>query len=329
MTSAQTLRVRVAKRQASGQDIALFTLVSADGAQLPAFEAGSHIDVHLPGGLVRQYSLCSDPADANGPAAHYRIGVLRDANSRGGSVAVHEHLKEGVELVISAPRNHFPLITGAGAGKAYLFGGGIGVTPMIAMAQTLHKTGMDFEFHYSSRSPAHMAFTAELDAAPFAARIHKHFDENAPQPAQQRADAAAILGAAPPGAHVYVCGPKGYMDWVMNTAREQGFPSERIHYEFFQVDVQKGGASFTVVAQASGKEVIVEAEESIANALERIGIRVQVSCEQGICGTCLTNVIEGTPDHRDEYQTDEEKAANEQITICCSRSLTPRLVLDL
>jgi vanillate O-demethylase ferredoxin subunit len=174
-----------------------------------------------------------------------------------------------------------------------------------------------------------MAFTAELDAAPYASRIHKHFDENAPSPAQQRADAATILGAAPPGAHVYVCGPKGYMDWVMNTAREQGFPSERIHYEFFQAEVQKGGDSFTVVAQTSGKEVVVEAEESIANALERIGIRVQVSCEQGICGTCLTNVIEGTPDHRDEYQTDEEKAANEQITICCSRSLTPRLVLDL
>lgn len=325
MTSAQTLRVRVAKRQASGQDIALFTLVSADGAQLPAFEAGAHLDVHLPGGLVRQYSLCGDPTDKT----HYRIGVLRDANSRGGSVAVHEHLKEGVELEISAPRNHFPLITGAGAGKAYLFGGGIGVTPMIAMAHTLHKTGMDFEFHYSSRSPAHMAFTAELDAAPYAGRIHKHFDENAPTPAQQRADAAAILGAAPPGAHVYVCGPKGYMDWVMDTARAQGFPKERIHYEFFQVDVQKGGDSFTVVAQASGKEVVVEAEETIANALERIGIRVQVSCEQGICGTCLTNVIEGTPDHRDEYQTDEEKAANEQITICCSRSLTPRLVLDL
>jgi vanillate O-demethylase ferredoxin subunit len=329
MTSAQTLRVRVAKRQASGQDIALFTLVSADGAQLPAFEAGSHIDVHLPGAggqeIIRQYSLCGDPTDRS----HYRIGVLRDANSRGGSVAVHEHLKEGVELSISAPRNHFPLITGAGAGKAYLFGGGIGVTPMIAMAHTLHKTGMDFEFHYSSRSPAHMAFTAELDATPYASRIHKHFDENAPQPTQQRVDAAAVLGAAPPGAHVYVCGPKGYMDWVMATAREQGFPAERIHYEFFQVDVKKGGDSFTVVAQTSGKEVVVEAEETIANALERIGIRVQVSCEQGICGTCLTNVIEGTPDHRDEYQTDEEKAANEQITICCSRSLTPRLVLDL
>lgn len=323
MTPAQNLRVRVARRQASGQDIALFTLVSADGAPLPAFDAGAHIDVHLPGGLVRQYSLCNAPADRT----HYRIGVLRDPASRGGSIAVHEHLQEGVELTISVPRNHFPLARGAS--KSYLFGGGIGVTPMIAMAHALHASGSDFELHYSSRSPAQMAFNDDLDAAPFSGKVYPHFDEHAPRPTQQRADVAAILGAAPPGAHVYVCGPKGYMDWVMSTARAQDFPEERIHHEFFQVEVDTRGASFTVIAQSSGKEVEVEEEETIVSALERIGIRVQVSCEQGVCGTCLTNVLAGTPDHRDEYQTDEEKASNEQIAICCSRSLTPRLVLEI
>ena len=323
MTSAPTFRVCVAQRQTSGQDIVLLDLARTDGLALPAFEAGAHIDVHLPGDLVRQYSLCSDPADST----HYRIGVLRDPASRGGSVAVHAHLQQGVELTISIPRNHFPLIPSAG--KTYLFGGGIGVTPMIAMAYALHRSGSDFELHYSSRSPTQMAFGAELDAAPFARKVHRHFDEHAPTPGQQRADAAAILSAAPPDAHVYVCGPKGYMDWVMGTARAQGFPDARIHYEFFQVDVDTSGASFTVVAQLSDKEVVVEAEETIVSALERIGIRVQVSCEQGVCGTCLTNVLGGTPDHRDEYQTDEEKAANEQIAICCSRSLTPRLVLEI
>lgn len=323
MTSVQTLHVRVARRQTSGQDIALLTLVSADGTSLPAFDAGAHIDVHLPGGLVRQYSLCNDPADRT----HYRIGVLRDPASRGGSVAVHEHLPENVELTISVPRNHFPLAIGAG--KSYLFGGGIGVTPMIAMAHALNQSGSDFELHYSSRSPVQMAFSDELDAAPFSGRVHRHFDEHAPTPTQQRADVAAILGAAAPGAHVYVCGPKGYMDWVMSTARALGFSDERIHCEFFQVDVDTSGESFTVVAQSSGKEVVVEREETIVSALERIGIRVQVSCEQGVCGTCLTNVLGGTPDHRDEYQTDEEKASNEQIAICCSRALTPRLVLEI
>ena len=323
MTPAQTLRVRVTRRQASGLNIALLTLVSADGTPLPAFDAGAHIDVHLPGDLVRQYSLCNDPADRT----HYRIGVLRDPSSRGGSIAVHKHLQEGVELTISSPRNHFPLIPGTG--KAYLFGGGIGITPMIAMAHSLHQSDSDFELHYSSRSPAQMAFGTELDATPFAGKIQRHFDEDAPHPTQQRADAAAILSAAPPDAHVYVCGPKGYMDWVMDSARAQGFSDERIHYEFFQVDVDTSGASFTVVAQSSGKEVVVEGKETIVSALERLGIRVQVSCAQGVCGTCLTNVLGGTPDHRDEYQTDEEKASNEQIALCCSRSLTPRLVLDI
>lgn len=325
MTTTPTMQVRVARRIDSGKDIVLLDLVSAGGAPLPAFEPGSHIDVHLPNGLIRQYSLCLDPSDRT----HYRIGVLREPQSRGGSAAVHDALKEGVEFTIAGPRNNFPLILGAGAGKAYLFGGGIGVTPMIAMAYALHKVGMDFEFHYSSRSPAHMAFMDELAAAPFASKVFRHFDENAPEAAQGRLDAAAVLGAAPPGAHMYVCGPKGYMDWVMDTARAQGFAPERIHHESFQAEVQTGGERFTVVAQASGKEVVVEPEETILAALERIGVRVQVSCEQGICGTCLTNVIEGVPDHRDQYQTDEEKESNAQITVCCSRSLTPRLVLDI
>lgn len=319
-----TLRVRVARRIASTQDIVVLELASVSGAALPAFEAGAHIDVHVSNGqggeIVRQYSLCSDPADR----MRYRIGVLRDRASRGGSIAVHETLKEGVELTISAPRNHFPLA--ADSGKAYLFGGGIGVTPMIAMAHTLHQRGQDFELHYSSQAPEQAGFLDELKATPFAASVSLHFDAGGPP---YHADPSAILAGAPPGAHVYVCGPKGYMDWVMDAARAQGFAPERIHFEFFQVEVRTGGDSFTVVAQASGKEVVVDPEETITSALERIGIRIQVSCEQGICGTCMCTVLEGTPDHRDSYQTDEEKEANDQVTVCCSRSLTPRLVLDL
>jgi vanillate O-demethylase ferredoxin subunit len=319
MTPA-TLNVRVAARQSSGQDIVLLDLVSADGSVLPSFEAGAHIDVHLPGDMVRQYSLCSDPSDGS----HYRISVLQDPASRGGSMAVHQHLQPGVVVAIGAPRNLFPL--DSGSAKVYLFGGGIGVTPMVAMAHTLQKLGRDFAFHYSARSSARAALLAELQAAPFADKLALHFDEAA---APNPADPASILRAAPADAQVYVCGPKGYMDWIIATAREQGIPSERIHFEYFQAEVAKGGERFVVVAQASGKEVSVAPDESIAQALLRLGIRVQVSCEQGICGTCLCNVVAGTPDHRDAYQTDEEKAANDQITVCCSRSHSERLVLDI
>jgi vanillate O-demethylase ferredoxin subunit len=315
-----TLKVRVASRKTSGQDIVLLDLVSADGAALPSFEAGAHIDVYLPGDIVRQYSLCSDPGDRT----HYRIGVLQDPTSRGGSIAVHLHLQTGVELTIGAPRNLFPL--DSGNGKVYLFGGGIGVTPMVAMAHTLQKAGRAFEFHYSARSQARAALLAEVEGATYSGKLALHFDEEAPP---NPADPITILRAAPPDAQVYVCGPKGYMDWIIATARAQGFPDERIHFEYFQSEVSKGGQRFVVVAQASGLEVAVEPEESIAQALLRLGIRVQVSCEQGICGTCLCNVVEGTPDHRDAYQTDEEKAANDQITVCCSRALTERLVLDI
>jgi vanillate O-demethylase ferredoxin subunit len=319
MTPA-TLNVRVAARQSSGQDIVLLDLVSADGSVLPSFEAGAHIDVHLPGDMVRQYSLCSDPSDGS----HYRIGVLQDPASRGGSMAVHQHLQPGVVVAIGAPRNLFPL--DSGSAKVYLFGGGIGVTPMVAMAHTLQKSGRDFAFHYSARSSERAALLAELQAAPFADKLALHFDEAA---APNPADPASILRAAPADAQVYVCGPKGYMDWIIATAREQGIPNERIHFEYFQAEVAKGGERFVVVAQASGKEVSVAPDESIAQALLRLGIRVQVSCEQGICGTCLCNVVAGTPDHRDAYQTDEEKAANDQITVCCSRSHSERLVLDI
>lgn len=315
-----TLKVRVAARQISGQDIVLLDLVSADGSTLPPFEAGAHIDVHLPGDIVRQYSLCSDPSDRT----HYRIGVLQDPASRGGSVAVHRHLQPGVALTIGAPRNLFPLDTGTG--KVYLFGGGIGVTPMVAMAHTLQRLGRSFEFHYNARSQARAALLAEVQGADFSDKLALHFDEDA---ASSPVDPTTILRAAPPDAQVYVCGPKGYMDWIIAAAREQGFPNARIHFEYFQSEVAKGGDRFVVVARSSGQEVSVAPDESIAQALLRIGIRVQVSCEQGICGTCLCNVVEGTPDHRDAYQTDEEKAANDQITVCCSRSHTERLVLDI
>ena len=197
---------------------------------------------------------------------------------------------------------------------------------MVAMAHALQRQGRDFEFHYSARSQAHAALLSELKAANFSEKLALHCDEAA---IPSRVDPSAILGGAPPDAQVYVCGPKGYMDWVIETALKQGFPIEQVHSEYFQTEIEKGGDRFIVVAQMSGQEVTVEPDESIAQALLRIGIRVQVSCEQGICGTCMCTVIEGLPDHRDAYQTNDEKSANDQITVCCSRSVTPRLVLEI
>lgn len=315
-----TLRVRIARRHAATPDIIVLDLSDAQGATLPVFEAGAHIDLHLPGGLIRQYSLCNDPADTSA----YRVGILRDPASRGGSIAAHEHLQEGMELDISAPRNLFPL--DGGTGKAWLFGGGIGITPMLAMAHALQRAGRDFELHYCGRHAARSAFLDEIATAPFASCVQTHFSEGDPA---RRADIAAILACASPDDHVYTCGPAGFMERVMQAATARGLPAEHIHHEFFQVEVETGGDSFEVVAAASGKQVTVAADETIAEALGRIGIRIQMSCEQGVCGTCMCGVIEGTPDHRDSYQTDEEKADNDQVLVCCSRSLTPRLVLDI
>lgn len=316
----QLLNVIVRKREIQGADVLVLDLGRADGAALPAFEAGAHVDIHVAPGLVRQYSLCSDPADAS----LYRLGVLKDPASRGGSVGVHEVLVEGREVQISTPRNLFPLATDAR--RSILLGGGIGITPMIAMAHALHQQGADFELHYCGRSRSRSAFLEALASAPFAGRVVTHFDD---EDATQRLDLPAVLGAAQAGTHVYTCGPSGFMDWVIGGARQQGYAEDHIHKEYFQVEVDASGASFEVVAARSNKTVQVAEGQSILEALAQVGIKIDISCEQGVCGTCMCEVLEGEPDHRDVYLTDEEKAANDQILVCCSRAKSNKLVLDI
>ncbi|WP_028696470.1 PDR/VanB family oxidoreductase [Pseudomonas cremoricolorata] len=314
------LDVIVQTREVQGADVAVLELAALDGQALPRFAAGAHVDVHLAPGVVRQYSLCGDPAQAN----VYRLGVLREAQSRGGSAAVHAQLQAGSLTRISAPRNLFPLV--ADAQRSILLGGGIGITPLIAMAHTLHARGEAFELHYRARSRSRCAFVDELLAAPFAASVFTHFsdEDNA-----QRLDLAQVLGDPAPGTHLYTCGPAGFMDWVIAGARAQGFSAEQIHHEYFQVEVDSAGAGFEVQAVRSGKTLQVAPEQSLLAALREAGIAVEVSCEQGVCGTCLCDVLEGEPDHRDHYLTDEEKQSNEQIVVCCSRARSARLVLDI
>lgn len=323
---AATLDVVVRHRELQGTAVAVLDLAAPGGAPLPAFTAGSHVELHLPGGLVRAYSLCGDPADASA----YRLGVLRDPASRGGSVAVHQHLLEGTRLAISAPRNHFPLVEDAP--YTVLVGGGIGITPMIAMAWRLHALNAPFEMHYCVRSAHQAAFLAELQNVPWAHKVHAHVDGvSGASQATAKLQPAEVLHAAPAGRHVYVCGPSGFMEWVMDEARAAGLQAGEIHREYFSAPVQATGdnTAFEVVAKRSGKTIQVGADQGLLEALRGAGLKVSVSCEEGVCGTCACTVIEGEPDHRDAYLTDDEREANDQILVCCSRAKSERLVLDL
>ncbi|PYY69829.1 oxidoreductase [Pseudomonas jessenii] len=318
--SEQVLNLVIRKRQEQGEGVVVLDLVDPSGNVLPVFEAGAHVDVHLKPGLVRQYSLCGDPADLT----RYRVGVLRDPASRGGSVAVHELLLEGRKVAIGTPRNLFPLAESAT--RSILVGGGIGITPMIAMAHQLTAQDSPFELHYCGRSRSRTAFLDELAEADFAGCVQTHFDDEG---TEQKLDLPAVLGRPAEGVHVYVCGPGGFMDWVISEAQKAGYAEDHIHREYFQVEVDASGDSFEVVAQRSGKTVQVAEGQTIAQALSDAGVNIQVSCKQGVCGTCLCTVLEGQPDHRDVYLTDEEKAVNDQILTCCSRAMSKTLVLDI
>ncbi|WP_044559012.1 PDR/VanB family oxidoreductase [Azospirillum sp. B4] len=317
-----TLMLRVAAKTVEAEGICSFELADPTGAPLPAFSAGSHIDVLIDDGLTRQYSLCNDPAEGH----RYLIGVLRDPASRGGSAAMHDRVAVGQLIRVSAPRNHFALAHGAG--RHLLLAGGIGVTPILCMAERLAATGAAFAMHYCARSPARAAFRDRIRASGFADAVRFHFDDG---DAAQKLDIPALLAAQDAGTHLYVCGPKGFMDAVLGAARSGGWPEERLHYEFFGAEVAPaaGDQAFEVQLASSGRIIAVPADKTVVQALLEARVVVDTSCEQGVCGTCLTRVLDGVPDHRDLYLTPEEQARNDQFLPCCSRAKTPRLVLDI
>ena len=313
------LDVRVARKATEVPDICSLELVCVDGRPLPAFSAGSHVDVHLPNGIVRQYSLFNDPDERH----RYMIAVLKDPGSRGGSRAVHEMLNEGQSLRISPPRNLFPLAPSAR--RSLLLAGGIGITPILSMARRLSAQGADFELHYCTRSRARTAFRDSILDSAFSSRARFHHDD------QGSLDLAALLAGPSVDRHLYACGPKGFMDAVIDNAKRSGWAEENVHYESFSPATisRDGDATFDVKLARSGRVISIPSDRSVTQALADAGIVIDTSCEQGVCGTCLTRVLEGQPDHRDMFLSPAEQDAGDCFLPCCSRSRSPTLVLDL
>lgn len=314
------LEVEVRARLTEAEDVVGLMLVRPEGGLLPSFEAGSHIDVRLAPDLMRQYSLCNDPAQRD----HYRLGILLVPESRGGSALAHQKLAIGSRLRIGYPRNNFRLEETAG--HSVLLAGGIGITPLLAMSHRLWAIGKSFEIHYCARERRRAAYLDLMGSAPFSKNVVLHFDDG---PASSKLKLDEVLVSSGASDHLYVCGPPGFISFVLEGARRSGWPETRLHSERFSADAAAAGDSFTVIAIRSGLRIFVAPNQTIRQALQNTGIEVEVSCEQGVCGTYLTRVIDGVPDHRDVYQTDEEKAANENIAVCCSRAHTPELALDL
>lgn len=318
---SEQLRLKVERIVQEAEGIRTFEFVDPRRGSLPAFTAGAHIDVHVPDGHVRQYSLCNDPSETH----RYVVAVLRDGNGRGGSMAMHDRVHEGDAVVVSVPRNHFPLHEKAR--RHLLIAGGIGITPMLAMAQRLNAIGADYALHYCTRSPDKTAFRTRLAEEPFARHAKLYHDGGNPS---EGLDLRALLAQPEPDTNVYCCGPSGLLGALKKATVH--WPEGTVHFEFFANDqsaTSTVGQGFEVVIASTGAVYPVQNHQSILQVLLEHGHDIDHSCDEGICGTCIVKVLEGEPDHRDLVLEDIEKKANTLITVCCSRAKTARLTLDL
>jgi ferredoxin-NADP reductase len=313
--NAATLTVTAKDPVAEG--VVSLTLAHPDGARQPDWTPGSHVDLVLPDGTTRQYSLCGDRWDAH----TYRIAVLREPAGRGGSAQVHDRLRPGDRVGVGGPRNHFPLVPS----EKYLFiAGGIGITPLLPMVQQAELLDVDWQLLYGGRTRASMAFHEELTEA-YGERVHV-----VPQDELGLLDLATWLGTPRPGTKVYCCGPAPLLGAV--EAACAAWPPYALRVERFTAAARTAPAReapFEVELRRMGRTVTVTPEVSVLEAVRRVGADVLSSCEQGTCGTCLTPVLEGQPDHRDSVLADHERAANDCMFLCVSRSCGERLVLDL
>lgn len=315
------LAVRIVEIKDEAEGIKSFRLEPEPGNQLPEATPGSHISVWLADDLVRHYSICNLTSASD----HYLIAVKLEKSSRGGSQAMHS-LRVGDVLEISAPRNNFELINGAA--RYLLFAGGIGITPIVSMVRTLEAKGANYHLHYFTRSRAHTAFHVDLSTLDFAKKVSFH---HAVEPGALRQFLLKLLTPIGPGAHLYVCGPRPFMDAVEDAARLL-LPSHAVHREYFTADALAATGpreEFEVELARSGKKLLVPADASLLDVLNRNGVSVEHSCQEGICGTCLTRVLEGEPDHRDSFLTEAERKSGDKMLVCVSRAKTAKLVLEL
>ncbi|AMU10864.1 ferredoxin [Burkholderia cenocepacia] len=320
---APTLKVRVDVLRDEAHGVRSFSVSRIDGLQFDRYEPGAHVDVQSPSGVIRQYSLCGDPENLKSQL----FAVKKEDASRGGSRSLHEEVRVGTELSIGAPRNLFTLDDRAT--KHILVGAGIGITPLISMAHRLVATDSLFDLHYFARSEEHAAFLDLLTRDPFAPHVKLHFGV---EPENLVATLDLCLRDAIDEAHVYTCGPSPFMESVVAVSRTR-IPEEAIHLERFKAEPPTPPGTtvdrFDIKIASSGRIVQVASNSSIIDALASIGIEVDTSCGQGVCGTCMVKVLDGQPDHRDFCLSQTERASNAVICCCVSRSRSPLLVLDL
>ncbi|WP_394196965.1 reductive dehalogenase [Litoreibacter albidus] len=311
------LGVIISKVEKLSGGVTKYEFSMPDGSDMPPVEAGAHIDVVVAPEFLRQYSLSGDPADRS----KYQIAVLREDGGRGGSKLMHRVFEEGRRVHISKPINHFPLIEDASF--SYLMGGGIGVTPMIAMAHRLHALGRDFAVHYSCSTREGAGFIGDLSAMPWSDKVHYHFSDEG-----SRCDLTATLKPRT-NAHVYTCGPEAYMNAVMDTAEVNGFPEDTRHLEFFSVPEQPDYVNhdFTLRLAQSGKDIAVSKDEAPTDALLRAGIHVDVKCADGLCGVCKCGLISGDVEHRDFVLSNADRAKS--IILCQSRAAAKDGVVEI
>ena len=311
----RSARIRSIAYEAPG--VLSFCLTCPGGHDFPAYSPGAHIDLHLPNGIARSYSLIGAPQRFD----VYEIGVARERDSRGASRWLHECARPGDLIKITNPRNHFGLAEDIS--HSLLIGGGIGITPLIGMAERLHQLGRSFKLYFCARSRADAAFADRLSR--LSARVEAVFSR---EPVGRRLDLAAVVNAAPADAHLYCCGPAGMIEAFEIASADR--PDSHLHLERFTAAQDKAiEGGFVVELARSGMTIPIAAGKSILDCVIEAGVDVNWSCIQGVCGSCETKVLAGTPDHRDAILSPDERAAGKTMMICCSGATSERLTLDL
>lgn len=305
--------VQVSAMRLECPDVLSIELRHINGHALSPAAPGSHVDVRFSNGVARPYSVVSDHDGI------YVLAVKRESASQGGSAYVHDRLRVGDIVQVSAPRNHFALVDKAG--PALLIAGGIGITPLLPMAKALERNGSPWRLHYATRDAALAPFARELRQLGERVRMHS-------SRAAGRIDMAPLIADAEPGTHFYCCGPASMLDAFAEATRH--IDPDRVHMERFGATAPPTQASsFEIQLARSGRRVIVSPETSTLDALLDAGVDVDYSCRQGICGSCEVRVLGGVPEHRDEILTEAERASNKTMMVCCSRACSPMLLLDL